>query len=65
LSLTGEIGTVLYVSPDPDQLHVTAGLTWSPNDNLDLSVVGLVGFLPGGDRLGLLVGVSPKLLLWR
>jgi hypothetical protein len=65
LSVTGEIGTVLYVSPDPDELHMTAGLKWSPNENLDLSVVGLFGFLPGGDQAGILFGVSPKFQLWR
>ena len=65
VSVIGEIGTVLYFSPDPDELHMTAGLKWSPSENLDLSVVGLVGFLPGGDQLGLLLGASPKFQLWR
>jgi hypothetical protein len=64
LSLTGEIGSVHFVSPDPDQLHATAGLTWAASEQLDLSLVGLVGFLPGTDRSGVLLGVSPKLPLW-
>jgi hypothetical protein len=65
LSVTGELGAVHYFSDDPDELHVTAGLTWSPNDNLDVSLIGLVGFLPGGDRRGVLVGLSPKFPLWK
>src|SRR2546421_3362815 len=63
-SITGEVGSVHFVSPDPDQLHATAGLTWAASDRLDLSIVGLVGFLPGADRSGVLLGVSPKLPLW-
>jgi hypothetical protein len=65
LSITGELGGVHYVSDDPDELHVTAGLTWSPNERLDISLIGLVGFLPGGDRQGLLLGISPKFPLWK
>ena len=32
---------------------------------LDLSIVGLVGLLSGGDREGVLLGISPKLELWQ
>jgi hypothetical protein len=65
LSLTGELAGVHYFSDDPHQLNATAGITWGVNDNLDLSVIGLVGFLPGGDRGGVLLGVSPKFALWK
>jgi hypothetical protein len=65
LSLTGELGFVHYFSPDPDELHLTFGPKWSPNDNLDITLIGLVGFLSGGDRLGLLLGISPKFPLWK
>jgi len=65
LSMTGELGFVHYFSPDADELHVTFGPKWSPNDNLDISLVGLVGFLSGGDGRGLLLGISPKFPLWK
>jgi len=63
-SLSGEISGVTYTSPDPDQFTTTVGITWSPSDNLDLSVVGLRGWLSGGDQYGVLFGVSPKFRLW-
>jgi hypothetical protein len=65
LSVTGEVGFVHYVSSDPDELHVTAGPKWSPTESLDISLVALVGFLSGGDRLGVLLGLSPKFPLWK
>jgi hypothetical protein len=55
---------VRYLSPDDDQLNVTLGITWSPTDMLDLSIVALGGPLVGGDRWGLLFGISPKAQLW-
>jgi hypothetical protein len=63
-ALTAEISGVRYVSPDNDQLNVALGVTWSPSDMLDVSVVALGGMLSGGDRWGVLVGVSPKVRLW-
>jgi len=63
-SLTGEISGVRYFSPDDDQLNVTLGVTWSPTDTLDVSLVALGGPLSGGDRWGILVGFSPKVRLW-
>ena len=65
LSLSGELGGVRFFSDDADQLHATAGVTWATTDALDLSLVGLVGFLRGGDRAGVLLGVSPKFALWK
>ena len=35
------------------------------NSTLEVSVVGLGGFLNGGDRWGVLLGVSPTFRLWR
>jgi hypothetical protein len=63
-TLTGEISGVRYVSPDNDQLNFTIGVTWSPTDTLDVSVMALGGVLSGGDRWGLLIGISPKAQLW-
>ena len=60
-SITGELSGVRFVSSDPAQLLATAGLTFSANENLDLSLVALVGFLEGSDRYGALLGISPKL----
>ena len=63
-SLTAELGGAHFFSPDADQLHTTAGVTWGPSDRLDVSIVGLLGLLHGGDRGGVLLGVSPKFALW-
>jgi hypothetical protein len=59
-SITGEISGVYFLTADPNQFLVTAGLTWSPWKSLDLSIVGLYGLLVGSDRYGVLLGVSPK-----
>ncbi len=56
----GELAAVHFFSPDPRQLLTTAGLNYSPFSYLDLSAVGLVGWLYGSDRYGILLGVSPK-----
>ena len=53
-----------FVSSDPNQVLATAGFTWSALESLDLSVTGLLGFLAGSDRYGVLLGVSPKLRLF-
>jgi hypothetical protein len=63
-SITGEFAAVHFFSADDDQLNVTGGVTYGVTDELDLSIVGLVGFL-GGDRAGVLFGVSPKFALWK
>ncbi|HXQ22719.1 MAG TPA: hypothetical protein VN812_13665 [Candidatus Acidoferrales bacterium] len=63
-ALIGQIGAVLYTSADPNQLTTTAGFAWRPTENLELSIVGLYGWLSGGDRYGVLFGFSPKFRLW-
>jgi hypothetical protein len=63
-SLQGGLSGVRFVSHDRDQLLATAGVTWSALENLDLSLLGLVGFLGGSDRYGVLLGVAPKLRLF-
>jgi hypothetical protein len=60
-SLTGELSAVRFLSSDPAQLLATAGITYGANENLDLSLVALVGFLDGADRYGALIGISPKI----
>jgi hypothetical protein len=64
ISITGEFAAVHFFSADNDQLNMTGGVTYGVTDDLDLSIVGLVGFL-GGDRAGLLFGISPKFALWK
>ena len=63
-SLTGEVSGVRFVSDDPHQLLATAGLKWAVSPALDLTVVGLWGFLAGSDRYGALLGISPKFRLF-
>src|SRR5206468_11070868 len=60
-SLTGELAGVYFLSSDPNQLVITAGFVWSPREWLSFSLTALAGFLPGGDRWGILVGYSQKL----
>jgi hypothetical protein len=64
-ALTGEISGTRFLSGDPDQLQATLGLVWSPRRTLDLSITGLIGSPSGGDRYGILLGVSPKVRLFR
>ena len=63
-ALISNVGGIRYVSPDPDQLTTSAGIQWSPTDSLQLSLVGVYGWLAGGDQYGVLLGVSPKFRLW-
>jgi hypothetical protein len=64
-SLSGELGGVRFFSADAHQLHATAGVAWATTEAFEVSIVGLVGLLPGGDRGGVLLGVSPKFALWK
>ena len=65
VSVTAELATVHFFSVDSDQLNGTAGVTFGASEQLDISLIGLVGFLKGGDRGGVLLGVSPKFALWK
>ena len=62
--LTGELAGTHFLSRDPDQLQATLGFVWSVRPTLDLSITGLVGSLSGGDRYGVLLGISPKVRLF-
>jgi hypothetical protein len=59
-SVTGEIGAIKYLSQQLDQLHIAGGPQLTVTPWLDVSLVGLVGLLPGGDRLGLLLGANTR-----
>jgi hypothetical protein len=63
-SLNGSVSLVHFLSSDPDQLLMAAGVTWSISEMLDVSLTGLLGVLAGGDRYGILLGVSPKFALF-
>jgi hypothetical protein len=63
-SLQAGFSGVHFLSHDPDQLLATAGVVWSPISALDISLLGLVGFLADSDRYGVLLGVAPKFQLF-
>ena len=63
-SFKGELSAVRFLSTDPNQLLATGGIAWSPRDEIELSVIGLLGFLAGNDRYGVLLGFSPKIRLF-
>jgi hypothetical protein len=58
------VSHVRFWSHDANQLLTAAGVTWSVSPMLDLSALGVVGLMHGGDRAGLLLGVAPKLRLF-
>ncbi|MDB4946270.1 MAG: hypothetical protein JWP97_5804 [Labilithrix sp.] len=59
-SLKAELAGALYVSADDPQLQATLGPAYKVSDALELSAIGFAGFLKGGDRLGLLLGVATR-----
>jgi hypothetical protein len=61
LGITASFAAVHFVSIDPDQIMIAAGMSWSPRPSVTLSATGLIGFLDGGDRVGVLLGYSQKL----
>lgn len=63
-SAQSELGFAHYFSSDPEELAFTLGGTFAVSPKLDVSATGLLGFLPGTDHAGLLLGVSPQLDLW-
>jgi hypothetical protein len=63
-SLTGELGGIHYISPHRDQLHVAGGPSVQVSSWLELSLIGLFGILPGGDRVGVLLGANSRFALF-
>jgi hypothetical protein len=63
-SFVAEAGGAYYVSPDPNEIALTAGVAYDVTPMLELSTILLAGLLPGGDRAAILFGVTPKLALW-
>ena len=64
-SFHGAAGALAALTVDPHQLTLAAGIVFQPAPSLELSLLFLAGLLPGGDRAGVLVGASPKWILWR
>lgn len=60
-----EVGATVSLAVDPNQLVLAAGIVLAPTRSLEVSLLGLVGLLPGSDRAGALLGAAPKILLWR
>jgi hypothetical protein len=64
LSLLWEVSSVRQTNDDPHQLYVTLGLQRDFGDRFALSAIAYYGFLEEGDRLGVLLGFSPKAKLF-
>jgi hypothetical protein len=63
-SLESELGSAYYLTPDPHELSLTFGATYSVTPRLDVSLTALGGVLANTDHAGILLGVSPQLELW-
>jgi hypothetical protein len=63
-SVQSELGSVYYFSSDPNELSFTVGATYAVTPKLDVSATALLGFLPGTDHAGILLGASPQIDLW-
>jgi hypothetical protein len=56
---------VVFASADPNQVQLGFGPTYAAASWLDLSVTGMLGFLPGGDHYGVVLGFAPHLPIWK
>jgi hypothetical protein len=59
-TVLGEVGGVRFLSKEAHQLHCTAGVSWAAGKSTDVSLIGLLGLLSGGDRYGVLMGVAQR-----
>jgi hypothetical protein len=64
-ALTGELGAVHYLSGEPYQITATLGLRREIAPCLEVSIVALAGQIDASLHFGLLVGLTPKVRLWR
>lgn len=62
--IDAEFAVAHYFSPDPDEVAGSLGGSLDISKNLELSLTGIAGFLPGYDRFALLMGVTPKVDLF-
>lgn len=63
-AISTDLSGVVFVSHDPAQLQAGFGPVVEATSWLDLSLTGLVGFLPGSDRYGVVFGFSPHFGVW-
>jgi hypothetical protein len=63
-SLLLQAGAAIYVSADPHELSLGAGLAWNVTRKLEVSVMGVFGAFAHTDRATLLIGFSPKVSLF-
>jgi hypothetical protein len=63
-SISTDLSGVVFVSSDPTQLQAACGPVVEATSWLDLSLTGVFGILPGGDRYGALLGFSPHFGVW-
>lgn len=64
-AISTDLSGVVFASHDPAQLQAAFGPVYTATNWLELSLTGLVGFLPGSDRYGLLLGFSPHFGVWK
>jgi hypothetical protein len=64
-SIGAGLSGVKFISDDPAELQLELGPTYAATEWLDVSVKGLVGFLSGGDRYGVLLAFAPHFGVWR
>jgi hypothetical protein len=63
-AISTDLSGVVFVSHDPAQLQAAFGPVVEATSWLDLSLTGLLGFLPGSDRYGVVLGFSPHFGVW-
>ena len=63
-TLIGGVSTVRYLTDYPHQLLTTAGFQMTPSKHLNISAVVFGGLLGGGDKYGVLLGLSPKMRIF-
>jgi hypothetical protein len=63
-TLYAGLSGVHYLATYQDQMNVLAGVIWSASGRLDVSLTVLGGPTGGGDRWGVLLGLTPRARLW-
>jgi hypothetical protein len=63
-SLSTDLSGVVFASDDRTQLQAAFGPVVEVSSWVDLSLTGIFGLLPGGDRYGALFGFSPHFGVW-
>lgn len=64
-SLSTDLSGVVYAHHEPTELQASFGPVVAVASWLDLSLTGVLGLLPSGDRYGALLGFSPHFGVWQ